>query len=431
MVPRTNARGDLSFFRMKTLKLRDLLKFAKGRILMEGIARKVLSQIDVDDAIRIAKDLIRIPGHRELPEKESKVAEYISRRFEESGITVQTKDITPCRPNVIAVVKGSGGGYSLMYNCHTDTVPVYGWLGEPGPFSALEKGGKIYGRGSCDMKGAIAATIVAMEAIHRTGVKLKGDLVFAGVIGEEGNGSIGTKDIVQNGPLTDFAVVCEPTNLKVSVGHKGSSNFLITTKGRPAHSATPEMGVNAISAMAGVLKKLERDFVPELRKKSHKLFGPPTFTPAVIQGGMRTDVVPDHCEVRVNCRYPPGVEPEEVREGIDRILQKMRRENKDFSAEVTLLGKSPGAEVAKDSMVVEALSRSVEQATGRPAEIVGSYFWTDASILVNNGKVPTALFGPGKEQMAHAPFEYVEVDHVGVSAKIFALTALEVCLKGK
>ena len=393
------------------------------------IVENVLNQIGIEKTVDLLRDLIRIPGHRELPEKESKVAEYIAKRFEKVSIDVKTSDVTPSRPNVIAVIKGTNDGYSLMYNCHMDTVPIYGWVGKPGPFDAEVKEGKIYGRGSCDMKGAIAAVIIAMEAIQRSEIRLKGDLIFAGVVGEEGDGSIGTKKIVQKEPKPDMAVVCEPTNLNISIGHKGSSSLMISTRGQPAHSAYPERGVNAIMLMSDVLQALRKELFPKLKQRKHRLLGSPTLTPTVIQGGMRTDVVPDQCKVKMNYRYPSGEEPEKVKEEISNLLMKLREKNSNLNAEVTILSNGFGMEIPRNHMIVKALRQSMRKVTGKNPKIVGSGFWTDASILVNALRIPSVIFGPGKEEVAHTTMEYVEVDQLLIAAQVYALTALDVCLK--
>jgi acetylornithine deacetylase/succinyl-diaminopimelate desuccinylase len=397
--------------------------------LVEKLAKSVLSQINVENIVSVLRDLISISGHRELPEKESKVAEYIFAWFEKVGIDAEKVDVTPGRPNVIAVIKGANDGYSLMYNCHMDTVPEYGWTGKPCPFDAEVKEGRVYGRGSCDMKGAIAAIMIAMKAIQRSKIELKGDLIFAGVVGEEGDGSIGTKDLMQKKFMPDMAVVCEPTDLNISIGHRGSSNLMLSVHGRPAHSAYPERGVNAIMLTSDVLQELKKELFPKLKQRKHNLLGSPTLTPAVIQGGIRTDVVPDLCKVTLNYRYPPGEEPEKVKDEISNLLKKLREKNPNLNAEVTILSNALGVETSRDHVVINTLRRNVKKLAGENPKIIGSGFWTDASILVNQGRIPSVIFGPGKEEIAHTIMEYVEIDQLLIAAQVYALTALDICSK--
>lgn len=397
--------------------------------MKKDLVEKVLNNIRVENLVDLVRDLVRIPGHRELPEKEGNIAKYIRNWFKEAGLSVRTRDVLPNRPNVIALIKGSGNGYSLMYNGHMDTVPAYGWVEEPGPFSGEVMEGKIYGRGSCDVKGAIASAMVAMEAIQRSEIELKGDLIFTGVVGEEGEGSIGTKENVQSESIPDMAVVCEPTDLNIFIGHKGSSSLMITTRGRPAHSAYPEKGINAIMLMSNILQALRKELFPRLERRKHRFLGTPTLTATAIKGGMLTDVVPDLCEVIFNYRYPSGEEPGKVKEEISNLLNKMREKDFNLNAEVTVLNNALGMEIPKNSRIVKSLRQSMKKVTGKNPKVVGTGYWTDASILVNTGHIPTVIFGPGKEDVAHTTMEYVEINQLLTAAQVYALTALDICLQ--
>lgn len=393
--------------------------------------QKVLKQIKSQDSVSLLERLIEIPGHRLLPEKESRTSEYIAQWFEREGVKVRTVDIMPGRPNVIAQIRGKGRGYSLMYNCHMDTVPEYGWTSKPGPFKAVVEKGKICGRGSCDMKGAIAAVMIAMRALVNSEVELEGDLIFAGVIGEEGEGSIGTRAIVERGPKTDMAVVCEPTDLNVSIGHRGSSNLRLIVHGVPAHTAYPERGVNAILMMSKILNEIDRKLSPKLRSKKHELLGPATLTPAVIQGGMRTDVVPDLCETKLNCRYPHDQDPSQIKREIEEIAGKLQNRYPKLKVEAEILSDAPGMEIPRGHPLVESLRKSMTKIGRKHPRIIGSGFWTDASILTNQGGIPTAIFGPGKEEIAHTVMEYLDIEQLHLAAQAYALTALDICQREK
>lgn len=388
---------------------------------------RIEREIDINEIIDLLKKLIEIPSHRLVPEKEGKIAEFIANWFDSAGIEVKAKDVTPGRANVIATLRGDGDGQSLMYNCHMDTVPEYGWTGEPGPFHPRLKDGKVYGRGACDMKGAIAAIMTAMRAMQRTDTRLRGDLIFAGVVGEEGDDSIGTKTIVSEKCLPDMAVICEPTDLNVSIGQRGSSNLLLTVQGVPAHSAYPERGINAINLMSVVLQALQKQVIRKLVRRRHKLLGPPTLTPTVINGGLRTDVVPDFCEVKLNYRYVPGQEPDQLEREIRDLLNTLKEKKPELKAEVSVASNALGMETQKNHPLVGALRHSVKVISKRYPRIVSSGFWTDASILSNQGHVPSVIFGPGEEFVAHTTNEYVESSQLLVAAKCYALTAGTIC----
>ncbi len=389
---------------------------------------KICKDIKPLEIVHILKELIKIQGHRELPERENKVTEYLLQWFEKGKFDVKGVEVVPGRINLIARLNGSANGASLMYNCHMDTVPEYGWVSKPGPFEPIVENNRVYGRGSCDMKGAIASVMVAMRAIKASGIELKGDLVFAGVIGEEGEGSIGTKALVEKNIITDMAVVCEPTNLNISIGHRGSSNISLACHGIPAHTAYPERGVNAITMMSTIIESIDKELYPKLKRRKHKLFGPPSLTPAVIQGGMRTDVVPDLCEVRLNYRYSQGQDPSLLKEEIKQLISKLQKQRPNVRAEVEILTDALGMETSSDHTIVKSLKKALKL-IGKQSKIVGSGFWTDASILSNKGGIPSVLFGPGKEEVAHSVNEYVDIEQLCIASQAYALTGLEVCNK--
>jgi acetylornithine deacetylase/succinyl-diaminopimelate desuccinylase len=379
--------------------------------------------------VKLIQSLVRIPGHRDLPEKEGNVARYIEEWLRNANLCVRTENVLPNRPNVIATINGSGDGNNLLYSGHMDTVPEYGWEGDPGPFSGKILGNKVYGRGACDMKGALAAIMVAMDAIQKSGIKLRGNLIFSGVIGEEGEGSIGTKDFVQRTHVNvaETAVVCEPSNLQIFIGHKGFSNLRISTRGRSVHSAYPKKGVNAIELMCDVLQTLRKELYPKLKSRKHKLLGPPVLTITLIKGGTLADTVPDSCEALVNYRYPPGEDPSKVEEEIVYLLGKMQEENTNLDAKVTILSNVLGMKTSKQSGIVKSLKQNVEEVTGITPKITGTGYWTDASIFTNNGKMQSVIFGPGDEMLAHTTQENIDINQLLIASQVYALTALDIC----
>ncbi|MHA2062755.1 MAG: M20 family metallopeptidase, partial [Candidatus Sifarchaeia archaeon] len=277
---------------------------------------KLLNMIAEKTLKELLRNLVQIESHREVLGQEARIADFISSWLQNSNIKVEVRDVTNGRGNVM------------------DTVPIYAWDADVGAFSAEEKDGKIFGRGSCDMKGGLAAAMIAMETIRKSNVKLKGNLVITAVIGEEGSCSIGTKEIIRNGPRTDMAIVCEPTNMNVSVAQKGSSKIFITTRGKPAHTGTPEKGINAIMKMADVIQSLRTDLFPYLARRKHSLLDSPRLTVAVIEGGERTDVVPASCQIQMSYRYLPGDTPEEMMKKISETLEDLKSKDPSLDFEV-------------------------------------------------------------------------------------------------
>jgi acetylornithine deacetylase/succinyl-diaminopimelate desuccinylase len=413
---------------------------------MNSLKEKVIKQIDHEDTLRLLRELIGIPSHRDIPEQESRIAEYIANRLEKSGIDVKLREVDKYRPNVIATIKGSGEGHSLMLNGHTDTVPVYGWK-IPDPraleiFSGEVRDGKVFGRGSADMKGGLAAMMGAMEAIKKSGVKLKGDLVFTGVVGEEGSCSIGTQEILRNGPRTDFAIVGEATKLNVSTANRGSWDFVITVQGRTAHSGEPEKGINAIVKTAKIIDALEREIVPMFKRRKHRLLGHSVMNVSKIEGGIYGDVVPDLCKLSVRIRYNTFYSREDLKEIVEGVLQRLRDEDPELDAEVTttfrrcpwrwgevtLVGLP--SEIPEHNEIVSALRQNMKVVTGNYPKIVGSKGWADAALLVNEADIPAVMFGPGNGG-AHSPSEYLEIDQLRKATEVFALTSLDICNRVK
>lgn len=400
----------------------------------------VLNMVDEKRLIELLRNLIQIESHREVPGQEAKIANFISNWLENSNIKVKVREVINGRSNVIGIIKGTGDGYSLMLNGHVDTVPIYRWDSNIGPFSGEVRDGKIFGRGSSDMKGGLAAAMMAIETIQKSNVKLKGDLVLTAVIGEEGSCSIGTQEIVRNGPRTDMAIVCEATNMNISIAQKGSCRIIITTQGKSAHTGTPEKGINAIMKMVDVIETLKRKLFAPLEDRKHPLLGTPKLTIAVIEGGERHDVVPDRCQVQMSYRYLPGDTPEEMIEQISEILGGLKSQDTDLKFEVNepirylpwkyekAVFKSLPMEISEDHKIVQVLENSIKSVTGDLAKIVGTPGWTDASILLNDGNIATVIYGPGGFEQAHSSGEYVEIEQVINAAKIYLMTALNTCL---
>ena len=252
--------------------------------------------------------------------QETDAATFIRDRFLAEN-PAELREVRQGRPNIIAVLAGGGNGPQLMFNGHTDTVPP-GTMGDA--FSPRIEDGMLTGRGSCDMKAGLAAQICAMLALKRSGVSLSGDVIFTGVIAEEDGTSLGSLDIVANGPRADMVVVAEPTNLRVAISHKGFDYYRIEFEGRAAHSSRPEEGINAIYRAAAAIAAIREKLVADLAATTHPLLGPASVNVASIIGFPRSEIatalgrkgpiekpdggtVPDTCTVSLDHRRLPGM----------------------------------------------------------------------------------------------------------------------------
>jgi len=383
---------------------------------------------------KLVKDLVRIPSHKDVPTREREMASYLRGFLEDEGIDAKLRTVEKDRPNLIALIKGSGHGKSLMLNGHTDTVPAYDM--DIQPFSPKIEKGRLYGRGALDMKGGLGAMALAMVAIRRSRMKLSGDLILTAVVGEEEK-SEGTEDIVLKGPRADAAIVGEPTDLEIQPTHRGLEWLNIHFYGKAAHGGQAERGVNAISMAARFVNAVERELVPRLNSRKSKYMLPPTINLGVIQGGQQPSSVADHCVIKVDRRWIPEEKLQQVFEEIYDIFDILKKDDPQFKAELKrdpsnmkTMTHVPNV-VNPNHPVVRTLSQSAKLVTGRLPKTTSFWGWTDAALLTHFGKTPAVVFGPGGKG-AHARTEYVLTDDLVACTSIYAMTAFEFCgLEGR
>jgi succinyl-diaminopimelate desuccinylase len=377
----------------------------------------------MDEVIALTRQLIKIPSENP-PGEEEAVSEFIAEKLKSIGLTVRFHEYKPNRPNVVGLLQGGKGKPILMFNGHTDTVPTGDkslWTTDP--FSADIRDGKIYGRGAADMKGALAAMISAAQAVVESSVKLKGTLIFSFVADEEVTG-FGTKNLIDRGYRADFAVVGEPTELKVQTAHKGVVGLKIKTKGRAAHASMPNEGVNAIYGMSKICLALKEKQYGLMTKKHH-LLGSPTINVGTIRGGLKTNMVPDHCEITVDRRLLPGESPENVKFEIDMLLDELKEHNPLLRVESEIINVAEPSETHAHERVVKIAREAVKEIMKEDPGITGFIATCDMRFLVNQARIPTIILGPGNLRQAHTVDEYIETRQVLNGAKIYALIALK------
>lgn len=348
---------------------------------------------------------------------ETEIARFVSEWCERAGLETSLTEPAPGRPNVVAVARGSGGGRTLMLNAHTDTVGVAG-MSEP--LAARLEGGRLYGRGTYDMKGSLAACMLATAEATRRG--LRGDVVLTAVSDEE-FASVGTEAVAAS-IRADAAIVTEPTEMQIAVAHRGFVCFEIETIGRAAHGSRPHLGIDAIAKMGRVLVGIE-ELDRELRAHpTHARLGSGSVHASLIEGGQEYSSYPARCLLQAERRTLPG-ETAELAEGeIRDILSASGRDDPEFAGEVRVVAAREPFEVAEDAELVGVLRRC-SAATGVDPEIVGVSFWADSALLAASG-IPTVLFGPRGEG-AHAEVEWVDVGDLERCVEIYAAVAVEIC----
>jgi acetylornithine deacetylase len=338
------------------------------------------------------------PGEREIA---SAVADAMRR----AGLDVTLEDAAPGRPNVVGVLEGRSRGRTLMFCGHTDTVGVAGMAD---PFAPIERDGRLYGRGAQDMKGGVAAMIDAARAVAASGFA-SGRLIVAAVVDEE-HSSIGAETLVKTW-RADAAIVTEPTDLAIAVGHKGFAWVEVEVLGRAAHGSRPAEGEDAILRLGRVLARLEALDRALQARPPHALVGAASLHASFVEGGRELSSYPDRAVLQMERRTLPG-EPESIAlEEVTAILDAVARDDPSFRASATAMFSRPAYEVPADHELPRALAAAVA-AVGVVPRTTGASFWTDAAVLGHAGTA-SILFGPGGAGL-HSVEEYVNVADVSV-----------------
>ena len=394
----------------------------------------VLSRIDEGELVEFTRDLIRIPSvvrPGEPGATEAAVAAYVERWLRREGFEVEVHEVAPGRPNVLAWV-GEANGPSLLLEGHTDVV-TEGNAAEwrYAPFGADLVEGRIYGRGSADMKSGLAAAMIAAAAIKRSGARLGGRLVVGALVDEEGD-MIGAKHLCTTalGRALTAAIICEPEQNELCLEQRGVVWARVTARGRMAHGAMPEAGVNPISALGALLREvpaLERQLRRLCRRSPH--LRPPTVTPTIVQapvqGVPQSNVIPSVAQATLDVRLTPGPDGDAVAKEIDVACQRAMDAVPGATVEwQPVNGFRLATRVERSEPLVRAMVRGVRQATGRAPRFGGVPGSTDGTILRMTLGIPIVTCGPGNRLIPHQVDEHVEVRELVDAAKIYVTSAL-------
>ena len=376
----------------------------------------------MDPSIDLLRDLVAIdsvnPSLVPGAAGEAQIAAAIAAHMRRIGLDVQIEEVAPGRPNVIGVLEGRAPGRALMFCGHVDTVGVDGM---EAPFTPEMRSGRLYGRGSQDMKGGVAAMIDAARMVAERGLA-RGRLIVAAVVDEE-YASIGADALVRNW-TADGAVVTEPTDLQVAIGHKGFAWIEIETRGRAAHGSRPRDGRDAILRMGRVLHRLERLDRALQSRPPHPVMGPGSLHASIVQGGRELSSYPESCRLEMERRTIGAESGATALEEVTAILTDLAREDPEFEATARLMFSRPPYELAPEHPLPRLLVDAVESLGTRTAT-VGMSFWTDAAVLGAAG-IPSVLFGPGGAGL-HSRQEYVTTQDVVTCRDALSRLALDWC----
>jgi len=380
--------------------------------------------IDRDYILATLQDIVRIdsinPGLIPGSAGEGELAAYLADALRAIGLEVDVSEPLPGRPNVVGILRGNGGGRSLMLNGHTDTVGVDGM---DAPFSAEVRDGKLYGRGAYDMKASLAAMLGAAKAFVDSGEKLAGDLLLAMVVDEEFHNT-GTQAIVESHPV-DGAIVTEPTGLRVCVAHRGFWWFDVETIGRAAHGSRYQDGIDANRLMGYFLVELDKHAAELLQCPPHELLGPPSIHAPLIKGGSSQSVYAARCLTELERRLLPGETPEQIVQDLQTILDRLTETVPNFRGTVKQGFGRQAFEVSSDAAIVQTVVDACQQQLGAPPELYGELWWMDSALLAQAG-VETVIIGP-KGAGAHADEEWVDLESVYELAHILVRASQRYC----
>lgn len=351
---------------------------------------------------------------------EEEIGAFLAQTLRNMNLEPEIDRLEPGRVNVTGILKGSGGGRSLMINAHMDTVGVHNM---EDPFSASISEGRLFGRGAEDMKGSIAATLTMTKALVENKIQLKGDLIIAFVADEE-YGSIGTERLLEK-YKTDASIVTEPTELDICVAHKGFGLFECITTGKAAHGGSPKEGIDANMHMGRILAELDR-LSQKLRDTSpHPLLGVPSLHIPVINGGSEPFTYAETCKMQLERRTLPGETLGEVLSEFDTIIKKLSAQNDTFKATIKpVLWRDP-FESDKTNKIVTALSGSVKDVTGSEPSYIGHSWWEDSGLIGKAG-IDTVIIGP-KGAGLHTGKEWVDIQSVLDLAGILLKVTMKFC----
>jgi acetylornithine deacetylase/succinyl-diaminopimelate desuccinylase family protein len=377
---------------------------------------------------RLLAGLIKARSYPGLPKQEAAVAAELKAFLEGQRIQTKVTEIKDGRPNLLATVDSGISGLHLLLCGHTDTVPPNAGS-TVDFFAAIEKGGRLYGRGTTDMKGALAAMAGALADLAGQNSLAAGKVTLAAVIDEEME-SLGAEALIRSGFKADAAIVGEPTDNRIAIGHKGLEWLAVEFTGRAAHGSTPEAGINAISAAAHFVRLVEEELGPRFEKRRDPVLGLPVINMGTISGGDQPSTVAAHCTIKLDRRWVTTETIEQVFSDLEDLLAKVREKKPGLK---TKISRVPGgmATMIHGPLTIDLahpLVKSAEKALadlGRPGDEPTVFpAWTDGALLSREGKIPTVIWGPGELRFAHSPEENVRLADVHLAAALYSKTAL-------
>jgi acetylornithine deacetylase/succinyl-diaminopimelate desuccinylase family protein len=387
----------------------------------------LLARIKDDEVIQFTQEFVRIES---VNGNEKPAADFVAKACEGAGLQVTIEEVHDGRPNVLAVLPGESDELGILFHGHTDTVPFFDMVN---PISGELQDDYIWGRGSVDQKGGLAAAIMAVVVLARAGFHPKKSIAIAAVIDEEsehrGSWALTQKDI-----QADFAITTEPSDLNLQVAHKGTAPMRVDFKGVLAHGSNPWVGVNAIEMAARFVLELK-----VLNLKSVEIPGvgvmQATYNVGLIEGGTQYNNVADTCSIFLDRRMVPGEDQSMILDEMQSVIHKLAAEDPKFEAQVSVARPDWKWEVIRrrglnpsmsspNSKVAQAISDAHKAETGQAVEVTYTHGYNDGDFLNNDLKIPTVNYGPGEGNRSHTIQEKLRIDHLLTATRVYMRTIL-------
>ena len=386
---------------------------------------RVLDKIDAADVVEMARQLIRRPSVNP-PGDYAAVAAYVMDVFKEMGLAIRVVEGEPGRPNIVGLLRGTGGRPGFCLSSHMDvvgTLDASQW--QHPPFEAVLADGVLHGRGSADSKGMLAAMIGAVKAIQAAGLKLQGDLYLVAAVDDETAGQFGLRHvIVEKAMEVESAILGEATNFDITHVFKGRIWFELEAIGKSSHGAFPQHGINAILKAYKVIQA-----VYGIRLGSHPRLGEDTISLGTIRGGTVVNVGPQSCTPAFDIRWGPPLTSRDIRARVMEAVRQVQQTDPDLKVgEIVASEERDPLEFPESVPLIRALQDGVKGVRGRAGGLVGWYSSGEIYHMHRLGGIKVGvIFGPGMPWMAHAFNEQIEVKDLVDGARVYALAALAQC----
>jgi acetylornithine deacetylase len=403
-----------------------LFSTGSGMSEQKAFALPIPKRTTMHDSTRLLRDLVVLPSVNPMGRSvqgpdffEHRVTGYLEAFFRDLDVPCQRQTVAPLRDNIVARWDTPGAGRTIIFEAHQDTVPTDTMTIDP--FGARIEGGRLYGRGACDIKGGMAAMLTAFARVVRAAPRPPVNLVMACSVDEE-HTFLGVLELVRRGLKGDAAIIAEPTGLDIVHAHKGVVRWHVSTPGRSCHSSSPEQGVNAIYRMGRLLSGIERYAEQLRRSRADPLLGAPTLSVGRIEGGTSVNTVPDLCRIEVDRRVIPGEDPQAAPAQLAEFLRSEAGIDFPFTCAEPWMSKMALGPHGSEDLVRE-LGTAIDSVRGSH-RIMPVPYGTDASTIAGAG-TPAVVFGPGDIARAHTCDEWVPLDEVEQASDILYRFAVQ------